>query len=391
MDILSGFRFASAKVSGIVNLATLIKKSNNDKPRLFVDVTEINHNDTGTGVQRVTRSVLSNLYKMVHDFEIIEIIGKRHGAGFYDLKTGKAIKVSQGDIFFGLDLSKFLIQQNKKFLDKMFKNDVKIWFFVHDLIPILYPELMSKSFNISEFQKWVETVVNYTGIIANSKATMDSVKKWLEDNPNVPYNKELQFKYVHLGSDFNTSKNNLNNLHQNDDSTSFLMVSTVEPKKNYPQVLKAFEQLWNEDFNVKLTIVGRKGWNSDETAKMIINSKQFGKKLFWLNNGISDEELAKQYEDSNAVIIASLAEGFGLAIVEGAAYNKPIIARDLPVFKEIAGDNAFYFSGLSESDLSSKLKEWLSLYKKNEHPKPQPYLETWETCTKKICDIISLK
>lgn len=100
------------------------------------------------------------------------------------------------------------------------------------------------------------------------------------------------------------------------------------------------------------------------TAVKILLSPFYNKKLFWFNNGISDAELAKKYEESNAVIVASITEGFGLALVESAAYNKPIIARDLPAFREIAGENAFYFSGLAPSDLANKIKEWLVLYKK---------------------------
>lgn len=375
----------------IRSLLVMIDKNPLQKNRLFVDVTEFHIKDTGSGVQRVTRNILSNLYKLVKNYEIIEVMGKRHGAGFYNVKTNKPIKISSGDVFFGLDLSKFRLQHNKLFLDKMNKNGVRIWFFVHDLIPLLYPELIASDFKISEFEKWAETIVRYDGIIANSKATMDSVKEWLQKNPKIKCNRDLKFSYVHLGADFHLSNKITNLSEKNDDALTFLMVSTIEPKKNYSQVIKAFELLWQENINVQLNIVGRLGWKSDDTAKMILESKYYEKKLFWFNTGISDEELAMKYSEANAVIVASIVEGFGLALVEGAAYKKPLIVRDIPVFREIADNNAFYFSGFEPDDLSEKIKEWTILYKKNEHPKPTTYLETWESCTQKICGIMNLQ
>ncbi len=59
--------------------------------------------------------------------------------------------------------------------------------------------------------------------------------------------------------------------------------------------------------------------------------------------------------------MASEAEGFGLAVVEGARHKKPLILRDLPVFREIAGDSAFYFDGLRPDDLADAVTRWLAL------------------------------
>jgi glycosyltransferase involved in cell wall biosynthesis len=43
------------------------------------------------------------------------------------------------------------------------------------------------------------------------------------------------------------------------------------------------------------------------------------------------------------VIVASRNEGFGLPIIEAAQYGKPVIATDIPVFREVAGEGATYF------------------------------------------------
>ena len=67
------------------------------------------------------------------------------------------------------------------------------------------------------------------------------------------------------------------------------------------------------------------------------------------------------------MIAASEGEGFGLPLIEAAQHRLPIIARDLPVFREITGAHAFYFNGLKPSDLSDALSVWLTLYKDKKH------------------------
>ena len=142
---------------------------------------------------------------------------------------------------------------------------------------------------------------------------------------------------------------------------SFLEVSTVEPRKGYGQALAAFERLWAKGVDVNFVIVGRKGWKIDELAQKIDEHPENGKRLFWLK-GISDEYLNKVYEAATCVLFPSEAEGFGLAVVEGARHGKPLILRDLPVFREIAGENATYFSGLNPEALSACLEKWLDNY-----------------------------
>ncbi len=65
------------------------------------------------------------------------------------------------------------------------------------------------------------------------------------------------------------------------------------------------------------------------------------------------------------MIAASIAEGFGLPIIEGAQHGLDIIARDIPVFREVAGNNAFYFQSDKAEDLSDAIKAWLSSDRRN--------------------------
>jgi glycosyltransferase involved in cell wall biosynthesis len=95
------------------------------------------------------------------------------------------------------------------------------------------------------------------------------------------------------------------------------------------------------------------------------------------------------YDAACALLAASLGEGFGLPIIEAASHNLPIIARDIPVFCEVAGDHAFYFDGLDAGHLAQRLRAWLALYEQNLAPHSL-FIKRfdWRTSTDRFTDIM---
>ncbi len=110
--------------------------------------------------------------------------------------------------------------------------------------------------------------------------------------------------------------------------------------------------------------------------------------MFWLR-GISDEYLSQVYAASTVLLAASKGEGFGLPLIEAAQRQLPIIARDLPVFREVAGDCAFYFDGEQPEQLAIAVEKWLSLYRKGDIPSSakMPWL-TWSESTQQLLKTI---
>jgi glycosyltransferase involved in cell wall biosynthesis len=216
---------------------------------------------------------------------------------------------------------------------------------------------------------------------------------------------DLVITYIHNGADIENSvpTKGLPQDHERvlgllTSKPSFLMVGTIEPRKGHLQTIKAFEILWQKGLDINLVIVGKEGWTDLEdsqrrTIPQIINTikthKELNKRLFWLS-GISDEYLEKIYASSTCFIIASEGEGFGLPIIEAARHKLPIIARDIPVFREIAGDSAYYFpNDKSPQTLANTIENWLNLYKENRHPKPYgiKYI-TWKENVKRLLEVL---
>jgi glycosyltransferase involved in cell wall biosynthesis len=118
--------------------------------------------------------------------------------------------------------------------------------------------------------------------------------------------------------------------------------------------------LWSQGSDLTLVIVGRPGWDMARFIARIETHAERGKRLFWFSTA-SDEYLDKLYTASSCLIAASYGEGFGLPIIEAARHGLPIIARDIPVFREIAQGFAYYFSAEQPEQLAVALLEWTKL------------------------------
>jgi glycosyltransferase involved in cell wall biosynthesis len=164
------------------------------------------------------------------------------------------------------------------------------------------------------------------------------------------------------------------------------MVGTLEPRKGHAQTLAAFEQLWQQGIDVNLIMVGKQGWKMSAKIKQMRQHPEIGQRLFWLEN-ISDEYLTKLYAASTCLIAASEGEGFGLPLIEAAQNKVPIIARNIPVFREVAGDHAYYFQGLDAESLAEAINEWLGLYQQGMAPdsSDMPWL-TWAQSAQQLLD-----
>ncbi len=155
------------------------------------------------------------------------------------------------------------------------------------------------------------------------------------------------------------------------------MVGTIEPRKGYAQVLAAFEKLWGSGYDLRLVIVGRPGWKVEELIEKLRHHPKSGTNLFWFED-VSDEYLGRIYSACSCLIAASEGEGFGLPLIEAAQHRLPILARDIAVFREIAGQHARFFEGRTPEALADAVSEWLKLRAQNRHPHSQgmPWV-TW--------------
>ena len=171
---------------------------------------------------------------------------------------------------------------------------------------------------------------------------------------------------------------------------TFLMVGTVEARKNHITVLRAFKKIVKQHLeeSMQLLIIGRTGWLIEEVNEFLSHNQHLNEKILWLQDA-SDSELHWAYQNTEALILASLAEGFGLPIVEAAHFKLPVICSDIPIFHEVAGDNAVFFDPHDDEVLKNILLNWQTLKSTVDSSKIRLY--TWNECAQEILDIMNGK
>lgn len=135
----------------------------------------------------------------------------------------------------------------------------------------------------------------------------------------------------------------------------YLMVGSVEPKKQQGLVLDALEGLWDAGMvSRSLVLVGRPGWMYDGILAKI-REFELKHKVIWLRS-VTDAELRYLYAHCRALLFASLAEGFGIPLIEAAMLGKPVVVNNTPVAREVMGDYALYFEGTPKALEAAILK-----------------------------------
>jgi glycosyltransferase involved in cell wall biosynthesis len=395
----------------LMPLADAIARSfvpRNKQRQLLVDISELVQRDSKTGIQRVVRSIIREwLNNPPSDLRIEPVYAttdesgyryaRRYTLGFLDCPSDffedDFIEYSAGDIFLGLDLQHHVVSAQHAFYQQMRRQGVSVKFIVYDLLPVLLPQVFIMG-AADLHSKWLKAIAQCDGAICISRAVSDELHDWFRANVPDRHTK-FAIDWFHLGADV---ENSLPTFGVPPDSDvvlnligtrpSFLMVGTIEPRKGHAQVLEAFQQLWQAGYDVNLVIVGKQGWMMESLIERIRVHPELNQRLFCLK-GISDEYLEKIYAASTCLIAASFGEGFGLPLIEAAQHKLPIIARDIPVFREVAKEHAYYFSGRSPEEIAASIKDWIILYKQQAYPTSEklPWL-TWKKSAAQLMNIM---
>lgn len=137
----------------------------------------------------------------------------------------------------------------------------------------------------------------------------------------------------------------------NIDSPYILSLSTLEPRKNLSSLLKAFNQFNNENpgKDLKLVLVGRKGWKYKELFENVEDKVIF-------TGFVPDEDLSALYSGALFFCYISFYEGFGLPVLEAMACGTPVIYGDNSSMPEIAGDAGIAVEVTDIDDIHNKMK-----------------------------------
>lgn len=377
--------------------------------QLLVDVSVIVGSDAGTGIQRVVRSLLGQLINLkTGDLAVHPVFASRdHGYCYAaltpdgsigklgaDRGTLHPVATKADDIFLGLDLAAHLLPHLERDLERWRRSGVSLNFLVYDLLPVLrpdwFPPRTPRNFNLwlGVLARQADRCICISHVVATDLARelAARAKGPTPEISTIPLGWDLTESYPSCGlpADMNFIRGWL------DRHTTILAVGTVEPRKGYKALLDAMTCHWNRspDSNRALLIVGRRGWRTEALQEHLRSHPENGKRLLWLDNA-SDELLAVIYTRVAGLVAASYAEGFGLPLVEAAAHGLPVLARDIPVFREIATPDFSFFSEDAPKILEQTLASWTESVS-TRRPEPHPPLARWEDSGKALAATLGL-
>lgn len=406
------FALASAADIALVSRCIDLNAPSRRSRMMYVDVSELVIRDWQSGIQRVVKSVLSEMLRNPPPGMCVEPVYARFDdrGGEYrsarrftsrflgqadDQWEEEAIEPSNGDVFIGLDLAPILVP--KLFDEGIYTmwraRGVQIHFVVYDLLPVVRPEFFGPG-AADDFSRWLRVIAQVAdGVACISRSVANELHDYLAKS-EISSGEDINIGWFHLGSEFaepdiaTRESPALVFAHPELAERPYvLMVGTLEPRKGHLQIINACETLWKQGIDTNLVIIGRKGWLADELIAKIESHPFRDIQLFWFSD-IDDVALEQFYRRSSGLIAASFAEGYGLPLIEAAKRGIPIFARDIPVFREVAGAHAAYFDA-SGSALVHQLGAWLGSLHNNTAIRPTglPIL-TWSESTAQLLAVV---
>lgn len=276
---------------------------------------------------------------------------------FHALLIGKHKKIAQNTLVKRINAIRFSqpIQGEKnyllntahsglekpEFIELMEKYRLKGIYFLHDLIPIDYPEYCREG-EKQKHQIRLQTMSQGQLIICNSQYTLSRWQVYCEDN-GLRFPRSI---YAHLAPDkvWQDKTARLSELFQLivPNRPYFVVLGTIEARKNHLLLLNVWRELYRELGKAcpKLVIVGKRGWECEQVFDILDRSDELKKVVIEINN-CPDEDLNYFMHHCQALLFPSFEEGFGLPILEALSKKIPIIASDIAAFKELNLCNTF--------------------------------------------------
>lgn len=365
LESLANCRLSPDFIAGTMARAEPLQISS---ARFLIDATSTVRIDHGTGIQRVTKQIARNL--VLQDSQHNTIMYCDGADGFFRVDMGvdgrfssidksedNKIRVGGNDKILMLDSSWEFHEHHLPVLLSARLRGADVISCLYDTVPLRF-EAMCNPIVPPIFAAWFKNALTYsTGFICISRTVADELHSILE---GISFPRPMKIGFWHLGGDFSAAPRSAL-VGKPRDRPSFLMVGTVEIRKGHRVALEAFERLWRDGTNVDLVIVGKEGWGVEHLITRLRNHPEAGRRLHW-HEQASDDQLWAHYANADALIAASYAEGFGLPVVEARHFGVPIIASDIPVFREVLNGVPFarFFELGSSASLSATISRFLA-------------------------------
>ncbi|MBL7479684.1 glycosyltransferase family 4 protein [Legionella bononiensis] len=264
------------------------------------------------------------LFKLIMKLILKGILFSRHtspDAEYY------LLKVDQGGF------------KNPRYIQALNNKKINIIAVVHDLIPIVNPEYCTAHHTL-KFSTGLSTILEHAkGIITVSETTRESLMRYVAKigvlcpptltstlAPGIPAANHKALPRIK--------------------GTYFITVSTIGARKNHLLLLQIWRKMVNRygDKVPTLVIIGKRSATDEYALAMLDRCEELRDKV--IEFSCTDDEMINYLQHARALLFPSFIEGYGLPLIEALSLKVPVIASDLAVFREIAGDIPEYLDPL---------------------------------------------
>ncbi len=230
-----------------------------------------------------------------------------------------------------------------KRLDPQFR--MKRVVYIHDLIPLDYPEYQRPE-TLKIFTRYLaELTAAPVFIVANSHDTAVRAQAYAKNRKWRLTGMQVVVPTLEFSTAAKSAvREDVRDL-ANGKRPYFVILGTVEPRKNHLLLLNIWRELAEEREVPHLCIVGRRGWENENVVDMLDRCPGLRGHVSEFSN-LTDTEVQTLLAGAQALLFPSFAEGLGIPILEAAALNIPCVVSDIPVFREIAPPGTIFLHPL---------------------------------------------
>lgn len=247
-----------------------------------------------------------------------------------------AQKVPQGAAYVNIGQLGLAVPHFHKWLAD--RPDITSFMMLHDAIPIEFPHLVPPGAD-RHHRRMIATAARYAHcLIFNSACTQRSVTRVMEELTAVRLPSLV--RPLPLPAAFLNAKAPVPDLA---DMSYFLIISTIEPRKNHGLLIGIWGRLLAElgPDTPHLVIVGAPGFAADKIFTALKDRPDLRRRVH-IVSGLSSPALAALALGAAGILCPSLCEGFGLPVLEGNALGVPTLASDIPAHREVGNASTVF-------------------------------------------------
>ena len=346
-------------------------------PEVLIDITRLVHRFTNkrlpTGVDRVSLAYIRhygpNARAVLRHKTGKFVFRRRESSTLFNWalalgKTGSPLPVIYRGLIAGCLVQRvaghFLFNTGHSGLESdayvlmLQQQGVKPVFVVHDLIPITHPQYCRAGEQARHLTRIRNAVGVASGIVCNSQDTLQGLQSLCESRGWAMPPAVVALLAPELVNAVPAASP--------EQAPYFVFVSTIEPRKNHRMLLDVWLKLAIQlgDTAPRLVIIGQKGWGYAAVMDLLANSEGLLRLVTHVPD-CTDADLVNYLCHAQALLFPSFAEGFGMPVVEALAHGLPVIASDLPVFREFAGDIPDYIDVNDENQWALTIASYMCL------------------------------